>query len=449
MKSTGEVMGIDHDFGSAFAKSQTAAYGSLPAEGTVFVSVANRDKRSLVFPVKRLADLGFRVLATEGTAEMLRRNGIPCDEVRKHFEPPGDGRPALSAVDAIRAGEVDMVINTPYGNSGPRIDGYEIRSAAVAMNIPCVTTVQGASAAVQGIEAGIRGDIGVMSLQELHSALGPARRVRRIRSPAGRRGVASAARCARASIRIPSCWRHGGCRPTPTGCARFCDICVEAFAGFAVVKPQVAFFEAYGAAGYSVLEHTIAALRGAGVLVLADAKRGDIGSTMAAYAAAWAGESPLAVDAVTASPYLGFGSLQPLLDTAAAHGRGVFVLAATSNPEGASVQRAQTDGRTVAQSIVDAAAAVNRGTSPEPGSVGVVVGATLSTPPDLSALGGPVLVPGVGAQGGRPDALGGFGGAQPGQLLPAVSREVLRAGPDVAALRAAAERMRDAVAYLA
>ncbi|MGZ8747174.1 MAG: carbamoyl-phosphate synthase large subunit [Mycobacterium sp.] len=173
MKSTGEVMGIDRDFGSAFAKSQTAAYGSLPAEGTVFVSVANRDKRSLVFPVKRLADLGFRVLATAGTAEMLRRNGIPCDEVRKHFEQPGEGRPASSAVDLIRSGEVDMVINTPYGNSGPRIDGYEIRSAAVSMNIPCVTTVQGASAAVQGIEAGIRGDIGVMSLQELHSVLGP------------------------------------------------------------------------------------------------------------------------------------------------------------------------------------------------------------------------------------------------------------------------------------
>ncbi|WP_197381306.1 carbamoyl-phosphate synthase large subunit [Mycolicibacterium mengxianglii] len=171
MKSTGEVMGIDHDFGSAFAKSQTAAYGSLPASGTVFVSVANRDKRSLVFPVKRLADLGFRVLATEGTAEMLRRNGIPCEVVRKHFEEPRADGPAMSAVDAIRAGEVNMVINTPYGNSGPRIDGYEIRSAAVQMNIPCVTTVQGASAAVQGIEAGIRGDIGVRSLQELHAAL--------------------------------------------------------------------------------------------------------------------------------------------------------------------------------------------------------------------------------------------------------------------------------------
>jgi len=172
MKSTGEVMGIDHDFGRAFAKSQTAAYGSLPVQGTVFVSVANRDKRSLVFPVKRLADLGFRVLATEGTAEMLRRNGIPCDEVRKHSERPSSTDPRVSAVDAIKAGDVQMVINTPYGNSGPRIDGYEIRSAAVSMNIPCVTTVQGASAAVQGIEAGIRGDIGVMSLQELHKTLG-------------------------------------------------------------------------------------------------------------------------------------------------------------------------------------------------------------------------------------------------------------------------------------
>ncbi|WP_421840271.1 carbamoyl-phosphate synthase large subunit [Mycobacterium sp.] len=172
MKSTGEVMGIDRDFGSAFAKSQAAAYGSLPVQGAVFVSVANRDKRSLVFPVKRLADLGFRVLATDGTAEMLRRNGIPCQEVRKHFESPQPGRPEVSAVEAIRAGAVDMVINTPYGNSGPRVDGYEIRSAAVAANIPCVTTVQGASAAVQGIEAGIRGAIGVRSLQELHRKIG-------------------------------------------------------------------------------------------------------------------------------------------------------------------------------------------------------------------------------------------------------------------------------------
>jgi orotidine-5'-phosphate decarboxylase len=233
------------------------------------------------------------------------------------------------------------------------------------------------------------------------------------------------------------------------GLAAFCDICVGAYREFAVVKPQVAFFEAYGAAGYAVLEDTIAALRGVGVLVLADAKRGDIGSTMAAYATAWTGESPLAADAVTVSPYLGFGSLQPVLDSAAAHGRGVFVLAATSNPEGAPVQRAQFDGRAVAQSIVDQAAAVNHAAGRGRGSVGVVVGATVVEPPDISGLGGPVLVPGIGAQGGQPDALRGLGGAVPGQLLPAVSREVLRAGPDAAALRAAAERMRDAVAYLA
>jgi orotidine-5'-phosphate decarboxylase len=239
-----------------------------------------------------------------------------------------------------------------------------------------------------------------------------------------------------------------GLRADADGLRAFCEVCVEAYAGFAVVKPQVAFFETYGAAGYSVLEHVIAALREAGVLVLADAKRGDIGTTMAAYAAAWVGDSPLASDAVTASPYLGFGSLQPLFDTAAQHGRGVFVLAATSNPEGASVQRAMADGRTVAQSIVDDVAALNRAEASAAASIGVVVGATLSDVPDLSAVGGPVLLPGVGAQGGRPEALKGIGGARAGSLLPAVSREVLRAGPDVEAVRSAAERMRDAVAYL-
>jgi orotidine-5'-phosphate decarboxylase len=245
----------------------------------------------------------------------------------------------------------------------------------------------------------------------------------------------------------PELLHAGGLAVSPDGLAAFCDICVTAYADFAVVKPQVAFFETYGAAGYAVLERTMAGLREAGVLVLADAKRGDIGSTMAAYAAAWTGDSPLAADAVTASPYLGFGSLQPLLDSAAAHGRGVFVLAATSNPEGASVQRAQSQGRPVAQLIVDQAAAANRTLGP--GTVGVVVGATLSEVPDVSGLGGPVLVPGVGFQGGRPESLSGLGGAVSGQLLPAVSRDVLRAGPDVAAVRAAGERMRDAVAYLA
>ncbi|WP_063009053.1 carbamoyl-phosphate synthase large subunit [Nocardia kruczakiae] len=175
MKSTGEVMGIDADFGTAFAKSQSAAYGSLPVAGTVFVSIANRDKRAMVFPVKRLHDLGFRILATEGTAEMLRRNGIPCERARKQSDPvpaAGNGEPIEpSIVDQIKDGEIDIVFNTPYGNSGPRVDGYEIRTAAVGANIPCITTVQGAAAAVQGIEATINGGIGVRSLQELHAVL--------------------------------------------------------------------------------------------------------------------------------------------------------------------------------------------------------------------------------------------------------------------------------------
>ncbi|MGH3864959.1 MAG: carbamoyl-phosphate synthase large subunit [Pseudonocardiaceae bacterium] len=163
MKSTGEVMGIDSAFGLAFAKSQAAAYGSLPTSGRVFVSVANRDKRAMVFPAKRLADLGFDMLATQGTANMLRRNGIACTVVSKHSEGPEN------IVDLINAGEVDMIINTPYGNPGPRVDGYEIRTAAVSRAIPCITTVQGAAAAVQGIEALIRGDITVRSLQSFHS----------------------------------------------------------------------------------------------------------------------------------------------------------------------------------------------------------------------------------------------------------------------------------------
>jgi carbamoyl-phosphate synthase large subunit len=168
MKSTGEVMGFDDTFGTAFAKSQAAAYGSLPVKGTVFVSIANRDKRAAIFPVKRLSDLGFRVLATEGTAQVLRRNGVAAEVVGKFSDGPGN------VVEKILAGEVDMVINTPRGapgNSGPRVDGYEIRTAAVTAGIPCVTTVQGAAAAVQGIEELVRGEIGVRSLQELHHEL--------------------------------------------------------------------------------------------------------------------------------------------------------------------------------------------------------------------------------------------------------------------------------------
>ncbi|MFN8148817.1 MAG: carbamoyl-phosphate synthase large subunit [Candidatus Nanopelagicales bacterium] len=165
MRSTGEVMGIDSVFGTAFAKSQTAAYSSgLPTRGRAFVSVANRDKRSMVFPVKRLADLGFEILATGGTAEVLRRNGLKATLLRKQHDGRGEnGEP--TTVDAILAGEIDLIVNTPYG-VGSRLDGYEIRTAAVSRGVPCITTVQGLAATVQGIEALLHGEVGVRSLQE-------------------------------------------------------------------------------------------------------------------------------------------------------------------------------------------------------------------------------------------------------------------------------------------
>ena len=156
MKSTGEVMGFDADFGRAFAKAQAAAFGPLPTSGKVFVSMANRDKRSMIFPIKVLADLGFEILATQGTADVLKRNGVDATVVRKHFDGPGpNGEP--TTVQLIADGDVALVVNTPQGSSGGggsvRIDGYEIRTAAVRANVPCITTVQGLGAAVQGIEA--------------------------------------------------------------------------------------------------------------------------------------------------------------------------------------------------------------------------------------------------------------------------------------------------------
>ncbi|MGW4843400.1 orotidine-5'-phosphate decarboxylase [Nocardia brasiliensis] len=233
------------------------------------------------------------------------------------------------------------------------------------------------------------------------------------------------------------------------GLEQFAEICVEAFDGrVAMVKPQVAFFETYGSAGIAVLERTIEVLRASGTLVLADAKRGDIGSTMDAYAQAWLGAGPLGSDAVTVSPYLGFGSLAPALDLAAAEHRGVFVLAATSNPEGAQVQRVDTGaGRTVAQLMVDEAAARNAGAGF--GSVGVVIGATLTDAPDLSALNGPILMPGVGAQGGGPETIRELvPEAMFRAAAPAVSREVLRDGPDVPALQAGLARFQETFAFL-
>ncbi|MFZ2512087.1 MAG: orotidine-5'-phosphate decarboxylase, partial [Gordonia sp. (in: high G+C Gram-positive bacteria)] len=218
----------------------------------------------------------------------------------------------------------------------------------------------------------------------------------------------------------------------------------------AVIKPQVAFFEAFGAAGFAVLEDTIAGCRDAGALVLADAKRGDIGSTMAAYTTAWLDEaSPLCSDAVTVSPYLGFGALDPALAQAEATGRGIFVLARTSNRDGTALQTASVvstrSGRsTVAQSIVDAAAAVNANGH---GTVGLVVGATREHGLDLTALNGPILSPGLGAQGATAtDLLDIFAGtADLAWLLPAASRSILAAGPDPAALAAATVAARDEI----
>ena len=230
------------------------------------------------------------------------------------------------------------------------------------------------------------------------------------------------------------------------GLARFSDGVVAALADrVAVVKPQSAFYERFGARGVAVLESTIRQLREAEALVLLDVKRGDIGSTVRAYASAYLDPtSPLSADAITASPYLGVGSLAPMFAAANAHGGGVFVLALTSNPEGPSVQHARAaDGRTVAQTIIDAIAQVNAGSSPL-GSIGAVVGATVGdTGHDLSRLGGPLLAPGLGAQGGRPDGLRAIFGENLSAVLPAYSREVLGAGPTAPRLRAAAERARD------
>jgi carbamoyl-phosphate synthase large subunit len=168
MRSTGEVMGIDASFGAAFAKSQLRAGTSLPTGGTVFVSVANRDKRSMIFPVKRLVDLGFSVMATEGTADVLRRNGIEAQVVRKHSQPEGSSSSGPSVVERITAGEVDMVINTPSGRDA-RADGYAIRAATTSLDRPIITTVQQLAVAVLGIEAMRGGPLQVASLQE-HAA---------------------------------------------------------------------------------------------------------------------------------------------------------------------------------------------------------------------------------------------------------------------------------------
>jgi orotidine-5'-phosphate decarboxylase len=245
------------------------------------------------------------------------------------------------------------------------------------------------------------------------------------------------------------------------GLRRFTDLVVEALAGrVAVLKPQMAFYERHGARGVAVLEEAVVRARAAGALVLLDAKRGDIGSTMEAYAEYLRPDHPMAVDALTVSPFLGPGSLEPAVRTARAVGGGLFVLARTSNPEGGAVQHAVLEGRSVAQAVVDAVGRWNTpdrlvgDPPPDPaahadqqgrwgwttGSFGVVVGATLpGLDVDLAGLRGPVLAPGLGAQGGSVADLRRLFGAGRA-VVPTVSRDVLNAGPDAAALRAAADR---------
>ncbi|MFE7979470.1 orotidine-5'-phosphate decarboxylase [Streptomyces shenzhenensis] len=232
------------------------------------------------------------------------------------------------------------------------------------------------------------------------------------------------------------------------GLERFSRTVVEAVADrVAVLKPQSAFFERFGSRGIAVLEASVQEARAAGALVVMDAKRGDIGSTMAGYAEAFLHpDAPLFSDALTVSPYLGYGSLSPAIALARQSGAGVFVLALTSNPEGAEVQHAvRADGRTVGATMLAHLAAENAGESPL-GSFGAVVGATLG---DLSAydldINGPLLAPGIGAQGATPADLPALFGAAVRNVVPHISRSVLRHGPEVGALRTAAERFADAI----
>ena len=246
--------------------------------------------------------------------------------------------------------------------------------------------------------------------------------------------------------------RAWGLEDTPSGLRDFALRTVEAVGGrVAAAKPQSAFFERHGSAGMAVLEETLAALRETGTLAILDVKRGDIGSTMGGYAEAYLADgAPLAADAVTLSVYLGYGSLAPALDLAAATGRGVFVLALTSNPEGAAVQHARPNGhegagRAVAAAVVDGVTSSNAAAraSGVLGSVGLVVGATVGSAVrdlgiDLVASGAPLLAPGVGAQGAGPAELENVFGRARRQVLASTSRGVLGAGPEVVALRRAA-----------
>ncbi len=246
---------------------------------------------------------------------------------------------------------------------------------------------------------------------------------------------------------------HWGLNDDATGLEEFGLRCVDAFAGVVpVVKPQVAFFERRGSAGMAALESVLARARSAGLIVIADAKRGDIGTTMEAYAQAWLDpSSPLVADATTASPYLGLGALRPMIDLAAAGGRAVIVVARSSNPEGRSLQQARTEaggGPAVEDMILAGIAELNHSGTVPPGTVGAVIGATLPASEfRLADLGGVILAPGVGVQGGNADGVRTLlSGCPAGAVLASSSRSLLSAGPDIGPLAAAAGRARDEMA---
>lgn len=234
----------------------------------------------------------------------------------------------------------------------------------------------------------------------------------------------------------PALLQAWGLSENADGVERFSRGLVEALGDqVAAFKPQSAFFEAWGSAGVAVLERLLADIAGTGALSIVDAKRGDIGSTMEAYADAYLADgSPLAGDAVTLSPYLGFGSLAPAFERAQRYQRGVYVLARTSNPEGGTVQLALTHDSSVVQSIIDAATEANR--SSRLRAIGLVVGGTHeSLGCDLSEFNGSILVPGIGFQGGRMGDLAALFGDAADQVLAVVGRGVIGAGPDAKSMR--------------
>ncbi len=450
MRSTGEVMGIDRDFPRAFAKSQEAAFGGLPLSGTVFVSVADRDKRSIVLPVLRLQQLGFEVLATARTAEILSRNGIQARVVRKYSEAARRGRLAVDSRpdQPRRGGRRHQHPVGPHGARGRLRDprgGRRGRQGAVHDH----RAAHGRGRVLRRHPRGLRRDepAGLRDRPrgpQVTSADGGA-------VPDAPSFGARLARTFRAHGHLcvgidphRSLLDAWGLADDARGLEEFGLRVVEATAGRAgIVKPPVAFFERHGSAGYAALERVLAAARDAGLLVIADAKRGDIGSTVDAYGAAWlAPDSPLRADAVTLTAYTGVGSLDGVRAAADAWGAGVFVLAATSNPEARDLQRAVlptaagSAARTVARGIQDAAVAANgplHDPTADPGSFGLVVGATVDAADaglDLARLvRTPILAPGFGHQGALLGDVRKLFGPAAGVVIAAASRSILTAGP--------------------